>query len=103
VFDDLPLIIETEDIHGGPGIITGPVLATMKDHLVALGDDVFEFDALAGVIASGFREIRDEPFLAVGDTPLCCNLNPRIKRQNKTYCLRRFSHSAANPRVLLNY
>jgi hypothetical protein len=30
-------------------------------------------------------------------------LNPRIKRQNKTYCLRRFSHSAANPRVLLNY
>jgi hypothetical protein len=49
-------------------MITGPILATMKDHVVALGDLPFEFHTLAGVIASGFLEIRDEPFLAISDT-----------------------------------
>src|SRR6266403_5258665 len=67
VFDDFALSIETEDVHSGPDVITGPILAAMKDNVVAFGDYVFEFHALAGVIASGFLEIGDEAFLAVGD------------------------------------
>jgi len=68
VFHDLALIIEPEDVDAGPYMITGPILATMKDHVVALGDHSFEFHTLAGVIASGFLEIGDEPFLAVSNT-----------------------------------
>jgi hypothetical protein len=29
-------------------MITGPILATMKDHVVALGDHPFKFHSLAG-------------------------------------------------------
>jgi hypothetical protein len=43
VFDDLAVIIEAEDIHSGPHMIAGPILAAMKDHVVALGDHMFEF------------------------------------------------------------
>src|SRR4029077_15713220 len=68
VFHDLALIIEPEDVDAGPYVITGPILATMKDHVVALGEHSFEFHTLAGVIASGFLEIGDEPFLAVSNT-----------------------------------
>ena len=67
VFDDFALSIEAEDVHSGPDVITGPILAAMKDHVVAFGDYVFEFHELAGVIACGFLEISDEAFLAVGD------------------------------------
>jgi hypothetical protein len=49
-------------------MITGPILATMEDHVVALGDHLFEFRAFARVIASGFFEIRNEPFFAISDT-----------------------------------
>jgi hypothetical protein len=68
VFHDLALIIEPEDVDSGPHMITGPILPTMKDHFVALGDHPFEFHTFAGIIASGFLEIRDEPFLAISDT-----------------------------------
>jgi hypothetical protein len=40
----------------------------MKDHVIAFGDHPFEFHSLAGVIASGFLEICDEPFFAISDT-----------------------------------
>jgi hypothetical protein len=56
VFDDLAVIIEAEDIHSGPHMIAGPILAAMKDHVVAFGDHAFEFHTLAGIIASGFLE-----------------------------------------------
>jgi hypothetical protein len=68
VLHDLALIIEAEDVDSGPQMITGPILATMKDHVIAFGDHPFEFHSLAGVIASGFLEICDEPFFAISDT-----------------------------------
>jgi hypothetical protein len=42
-FDYVALIIEAEDVHSGPDVIAGPILAKMKDHVVALGDHMFEF------------------------------------------------------------
>ena len=71
VFHDLALIIEPEDVDSGPHMIARPVLATMKNHIVALGDHPFEFHTLTGVIASGFLEIRDESFLPVSSPGLC--------------------------------
>lgn len=64
MFHDLALIIEPEDTDSGPHMISGPIRATMKDHVVTLGDHPFNFHTFAGVITSGLLEIRDEAFLA---------------------------------------
>jgi hypothetical protein len=40
---------------------------TMKDHVAALGDHVFEFHALAGVIASSFLDCRGNTELGASE------------------------------------
>src|SRR3979411_1552864 len=57
VLPDLTPFIELEDVDSGPHVITGPILATMKDHIVTFGDYPFEFHTLAGIIAGRLLEI----------------------------------------------
>src|SRR6202048_1360051 len=68
VLHDLTLFIELEDVDSGPHVITGPILATMKDHIVTFGDYPFEFHTLAGIIAGRLLEIGDVSFLPVSYT-----------------------------------
>src|SRR3984893_3679013 len=71
VLHDLTLFIELEDVDSGPHVITGPILATMKDHIVTFGDYPFEFHTLAGIIAARLLEMAMNPSFPSATPGLC--------------------------------
>src|SRR5207253_4585204 len=48
VLDDLPVVIEAEDVDARPIAISRPLLVAVQDDVVALGDHSLELHLLAG-------------------------------------------------------
>ena len=65
MFDNLPVLVEPENVDPGVILITGPLLKTVQHNVVSLGDHPFEVNAFAGVLGSHSLEVGNEGFLAI--------------------------------------
>ncbi len=65
MFDDLPILVEPENVDPRIILITGPLLKTVQNYVVSLGDHTFEVNAFAGVLGSHPLEVGDECFLTI--------------------------------------
>src|SRR5260221_14130955 len=65
MLDDLARLGQAEDVDPGIILVPRPMLEAVKDHVIALGQDAPELDALAGIFARHAFEIVDEGLLAV--------------------------------------
>ena len=60
MLDDPAVVGQAENVDAGVILVAGPVLEAMQDDVVSLGEDAFELDALAGVLARHAPEVVDE-------------------------------------------
>jgi hypothetical protein len=67
MLDDSPVVIESEYVYSGIFMITGPLLVTMQDDKIALGDGAPEVHLLARVFGRHPLKVRDERVRPVGD------------------------------------
>ena len=67
MLDDLPLVVETEDVHAGVPAVAGPALVAVQDDVAGLGDHQFELHRLAWIIPRHLLEMVDEGLFAVAD------------------------------------
>jgi hypothetical protein len=67
VLDDLPALVEAEDVDAGPVAVPGPSLEAVQHDVGALGDRALDVHALVRVFPGHPGEELDEPGLAVGD------------------------------------
>ena len=65
MFDDLAVVVELEDVHTRPVVITRPLLETVQHDVVAFGDDPLELNPLPWVLLRHASEVLDERLLAV--------------------------------------
>ena len=67
MFDNLPVVVESEDVDPCVVMIAGPGLMAVKDHVVIFGDRPDEFDVLSGVLRCHALEVVDECLLSITD------------------------------------
>ena len=60
VLDELAVRVESKDVDAGPGAVARPLLVTMQDDEIALGDRTLDVDSLAGIFPRHSKEIVDE-------------------------------------------
>src|SRR4051812_36208026 len=67
VLDDLPVLVEAEDVDPTPVPIARPLLTAMQDDVFALRDGADEVDLLPRVLLRHPGEVGDEGILSVRD------------------------------------
>src|SRR5262245_15552155 len=67
VFDDLAVVIKTENIDAGPITVSWPLLIAVQDNELTIGQHPAKLDGLPRVLARHAFEVRNECVLAVGD------------------------------------
>lgn len=65
MFDDFPIVIEPENINACPIRIPWPLLVTVQDNVIPLGNHSFEVDSLSRVLLRHAREILNKRLLAI--------------------------------------
>ena len=80
MLDDLAVVVETEDVHSGVVVVSGPGLAAVQDYMVGVSERTDDFHMLAGIVGSHALEVVDERLLAVATSGLCWMYTSPAKR-----------------------
>ena len=75
MFDDLAVVIQSENVDAGPITVARPLLVAVEDNVVALGDHAFEVYALARVVLRHPSEVGNKRLLAVRCGGVVLNVN----------------------------
>ena len=75
MLQDLSFRIKPEYVDARPFAVTGPLLITMQDDLVTIGNDSLEVNPLFRILSRHALEIFDERFLAVPDPRIVLNVS----------------------------
>ena len=67
VLHDLAVRVQPKNVNAGPVAIVRPMLMTVEDHEIAVGENPSKLDMLSRVVARHALEILDECVLAVRD------------------------------------
>jgi hypothetical protein len=71
VFDDLAVVIESEEVHGDVLVACRSDLMRMKGDQIAFRNRSHDFDALVGVVSGHLSEVPDEAFVPLPTAGLC--------------------------------
>ena len=71
MLDDFARSIDAKDVHPGIIMVARPVLETMQNHKVFLGDCAFHLHAFARPIQRHALEVADEAIRTCRDMGLC--------------------------------
>jgi hypothetical protein len=72
VLDNLPVVIDSEDVNPGPITVVRPVLKVMQHHEVAIGQDAAELHAFAWYSRAIRSKYSMNASLPSATTGLCC-------------------------------
>ena len=67
MLDDLPVLVKAEYVDPGVILVAGPLLKTVQNNIVTLGERPFEMNALTRVLLRHSLEVGDEGFLPIAD------------------------------------
>ena len=71
MLDDLPVLIEPEDINAGQVMFSWPLLAAMQHDIVSFRNDAFDLDALARIFLRRLLEVGDEAVFSSAAPGMC--------------------------------
>ncbi len=72
---NLAVVREAEEINSRIVVVAWPMLEAVQNDVVAVGQDPFELDPLAGVFACHAFEIVDKCLFAVADTGIVLDIH----------------------------
>jgi hypothetical protein len=103
MFDNFPVIVKTEKVHGDVFIATRPSLMGMQRDQFALGNGTHKLDAFGGVIPAHFAEIIDEGLLAIGNQRVVLDILVADLFLNSPRWIAQVGHTIKCNRALLVY